>query len=56
MLGTIAIFVLAEAMVRLEFMFTGFLPAPTEIVRALFLRYKPPSTGRQSSKHFRVGH
>ena len=36
-LGTIAIFVLAEAMVRLELMFTGFLPAPTEIVRALFL-------------------
>jgi len=35
--GTIAIFVLAEAMVRLELMFTGFLPAPTEIVRALFL-------------------
>ena len=36
-LGTIVIFVLAEAMVRLELMFTGFLPAPTEIVRALFL-------------------
>jgi ABC-type nitrate/sulfonate/bicarbonate transport system permease component len=35
--GTIAIFLLAEAMVRLELMFTGFLPAPTEIVRALFL-------------------
>jgi ABC-type nitrate/sulfonate/bicarbonate transport system permease component len=35
-LGTIAIFVLAESMVRLELMFTGFLPAPTEIVRALF--------------------
>lgn len=34
--GTIAIFLLAEAMVRLELMFTGFLPAPTEIVRALF--------------------
>ena len=35
-LGTVAIFVLAESMVRLELMFTGFLPAPTEIVRALF--------------------
>ena len=35
-LGTIAIFVLAEAMVRLELMFTGFLPAPTEIVQALY--------------------
>lgn len=34
--GTIAIFVLAETMVRLELMFTGFLPAPTEIVQALF--------------------
>jgi ABC-type nitrate/sulfonate/bicarbonate transport system permease component len=35
-LGTIGIFVLAESMVRLELMFTGFLPAPTEIVRALY--------------------
>jgi ABC-type nitrate/sulfonate/bicarbonate transport system permease component len=34
--GTIAIFVIAELMVRLELMFTGFLPAPTEIARALF--------------------
>ena len=40
--GTIAIFVIAELMVRLELMFTGFLPAPTEIARALFFEVQTP--------------
>jgi ABC-type nitrate/sulfonate/bicarbonate transport system permease component len=33
--GTIAIFVLAEVVVRLQLMFTGFLPAPSTILTAL---------------------
>jgi ABC-type nitrate/sulfonate/bicarbonate transport system permease component len=35
LLGTIAIVVLAEVVVRLELMFTGFLPAPSEVLSAL---------------------
>jgi ABC-type nitrate/sulfonate/bicarbonate transport system permease component len=35
-LGTIAIVLLAEVVVRLDLMFTGFLPAPSRILVALF--------------------